>query len=106
MAKFLKIELFIPKKYVVNLANALNERSILKYENYDYVYAISNVVGNFRPIEGSNPFIGEIGKVSEVEEVKMEFRIESENLEETKKVIELIHPYEKPVVNIMELIEW
>ncbi|WP_420836566.1 hypothetical protein [Anaerosphaera multitolerans] len=106
MAKFLKIELFIPEEYVVKLANALNENSILKYGNYDYVFTTSKVVGNFRPIEGANPNIGEIGVVSEVDEVKMEFRIVEEDLEEVKKIVELIHPYEEPVVNIIKLVSW
>ncbi|EFI41711.1 hypothetical protein HMPREF0629_00335 [Peptoniphilus sp. oral taxon 386 str. F0131] len=105
LQKHLKVEVFIPKEYVVKVANALNERDILKEGHYDYVFALSEVRGHFRPIEGANPFNGEIGVVSELDEVKMEFRIRENDLADVKRIIELNHPYEEPVVNVYELID-
>lgn len=105
MTKYLKIEVFIPKENLVELANSLNEKDILRDGNYDYVFATTNVTGSFRPLEGANPHIGKIGEVSQVEEVKLEFRINRDDLDEFKRTIELIHPYEEPVVNIIELLE-
>lgn len=105
MTKHLKVEIFVPEEYVVNIVNGLNEKDMLKEGNYDYVFATSKVSGNFRPIEGANPFSGEIGVVAKCEEIKMEFRIKSEDLDELRKIIELKHPYEEPVINIMELID-
>ena len=105
MSKHLKIEVFVPEEYVVNIVNGLNSNDILKEGHYDYVFATTKVKGHFRPIEGANPFSGEIGVVQECDEVKMEFRIREEDLSEVKKVIELKHPYEEPIINIIELID-
>lgn len=102
--KYLKVEVFIPEGYVVEFANRLNEEGLLKDGNYDYVFATSKVKGHFRPIEGATPFIGEIGRVCEVEEIKIEFRIKDIYLDKLKDIISVVHPYEEPVVNIIELI--
>ena len=105
MSKYFKVEVFVPEEYVVNIVNGLNANDILKEGNYDYVFATTKVKGHFRPIEGANPFKGEIGVVHECDEIKMEFRVSEEDLDEVKKVIELKHPYEEPIVNIMELFD-
>lgn len=101
--KFLKVEVFIPKEFVTQLANELNENGVLEFDNYDYVFSTTPVIGRFRPLEGANPYLGAIGKVEEVEEMKMEFRIEERYLEEVLRIVDLVHPYETPVINVIEL---
>lgn len=105
MTKYVKVEVFVPEDYVVNIANALNAKDIIREGCYDYVFGVSNVKGHFRPIDGANPFSGKIGVVNEVDEVKMEFRIKYEDINEVKKIIEREHPYEEPVVNYIALID-
>lgn len=105
MSKHYKVEVFVPEEYVVDIVNGLNGNSILKEGHYDYVFATSKVTGHFRPIEGANPFIGEIGVVQECEEIKMEFNIRAEDLREVRKIIESKHPYDEPVINFIELVD-
>lgn len=102
--EFLKVEVYIPEEYVIKLANELNERDILKEALYDYVFASTSVKGHFRPLEGANPFSGKVGVVNEVPEVKMEFRIKKCHKEDVEKIIDIVHPYEDPVVNFIELL--
>ncbi|EGY80593.1 hypothetical protein [Peptoniphilus indolicus] len=102
--EYIKVEVYIPEENVIKLVNALNEEGILRDGNYDYVFATSNVTGHFRPIEGANPYTGEIGVVSEIREVRLEFRIRSAELDFVKDVIKECHPYEEPVVNYLELL--
>lgn len=102
--EYIKVEVFVPEENVVEIVNALNEKDILKDGNYDYVFATSYVTGHFRPIEGSNPHIGEIGIVSEVKEVKMEFRIKSKDFEKVNDILREYHPYEDPIINYIELL--
>ena len=44
-------------------------------------------------------------KIEEVQESKLEFRIRREDLEETMRIIKENHPYEVPVINVIELID-
>lgn len=64
----------------------------------------SPVVGTWRPLKGTHPFIGEEGKVSCEPELKVEVTIKAENLSETIKAVRAVHPYEEPVINAIPFV--
>lgn len=99
-----KIEVYIPEEYVVRLREELNKANACKIGNYDNTISFSKVKGYWRPLEGSNPFNGEIGSICEGEECKVEFRCKKEYIRNAIKVIKEIHPYEEPVYNIIPVI--
>lgn len=101
--KFVKIEVFIPRENTKKLMEKVNEGGFLKEKNYDFCYAETRVIGHFRPIEGANPYIGRLGKIEDVLENKVEFRIRQEDLSKVMKIIKENHPYEVPVINVIEL---
>lgn len=102
--RYLKVELFVPEEVVVELANDLNEADILKEGCYDYAFSTMPVEGHWRPLEGADPYDGDVGKVQARPEIKMEFRIREEDREEVQRIIDRIHPYEVPVVNYIPLV--
>lgn len=102
---FIKVEVFIPPEFVIKLANELNERGLLRQGHYDYAFSTTEVTGHWRPLEGASPYDGEIGVVSEEKEIKMEFRIYEEDLEEVNRIIRMIHPYESPAINYIRVID-
>lgn len=100
---YLKVEVFIPRKNVVELANELNENGFLQEGFYDYAFSTTLAMGHWRPLEGANPYDGEIGVVKEAEEIKMEFRIKEEEREDVHRIINRVHPFETPVINYIVL---
>ncbi len=100
-----KVEVYIPKDYVTSLANELNSHDFLQEGCYDYAFSTTLVKGHWRPLEGARPFDGEVGKVSEEDEIKMEFVVQKEVLGDVLHVIRRIHPYEVPAINCMDLLE-
>lgn len=102
--KYLKIEIFVPPQNVNDIINAIND-DYLGDNNYDYVYSETLVKGHFRPLEGASPHIGDINKIETIDEMKVEFRIKKEDLNEVMRIIRREHPYEVPVINVIELIE-
>lgn len=103
--EFLKLEVFIPVGHEDSVIEALNSAGFLKEGNYDYCYATSLVKGHFRPLDDAQPYIGQSGELSEVDEVKLECRIRSEHRKEAEALIRLAHPYEIPVMNFMVLLD-
>ncbi|WP_058485358.1 divalent cation tolerance protein CutA [Defluviitalea phaphyphila] len=102
-----KIECFIPEEYVDKVREELNKIGALTIdENYDYCMAVSKVKGSWRPLEGTNPYKGEVGEICEAEEAKIEFVCKDEVYKEAVKVIKKIHPYEKPVINVISLLNY
>lgn len=101
----LKIECFIPAEYVGRLRDELNQVGALSVDGlYDYCMAVSMVRGSWRPLEGSSPYKGETGKICEAEEAKVEFTCKRELYETVIQTIKKVHPYEKPVINVIPLI--
>lgn len=101
---YLKVEIFVPTSYIKELITALNQAGLLKDGNYDYCYSYTPVKGHFRPLDGAKPFIGEVGEIEEVDELKVEFRIKATDKELAESIIFEKHPYETPVFNFIELV--
>lgn len=105
MEKFtnIKLEIFVPQDHALNLRDELAKIGVGVIGNYDHCVALTAVRGFFRPMEGSNPYEGEIGRISEVMEYKLEVNCKRELVNKAIKVIKQIHPYEEPLINIIPL---
>ncbi len=103
--KYIKLEIFIPESHFKQLQDLLQKIDAGHIGNYDSCLSYSKVIGTWRPLEGTKPYIGEHNKISEEEEYKVEVTIKSENLKSTIEAIKSIHPYEEPVINAIPLLE-
>ena len=101
--KYFKLEVFIPETHFRQCAMALQEADAGHIGNYDSCLSYSKVIGTWRPLKGTNPYIGEEGVVSEEEEIKIEATVKRENLEKTIMAVKKVHPYEEPVINVIPL---
>lgn len=103
---YAKMETFIPEEYVYALREELNKAGALTTDDcYDYCMAVSKVKGSWRPLEGTNPFKGSIGEIYESSEAKVEFTCRTGSLKAAAMAIKRVHPYEKPVINVIPLLE-
>lgn len=98
-----KLEIFVPQEYALKIRDELAHIGVGRIGNYDHCVALSAVRGFFRPLEGSNPFEGEIGKISEVAEYKIEVNCRRDLVNEAIKVIRNNHPYEEFAINVIPL---
>ena len=101
--RFFKLEIFIPETHFADLRKALQSADAGHIGNYDCCLSYSRVIGTWRPLPGTDPFIGEEGKISEEEELKVEVTVKGNRLEETIEAVKAAHPYEEPVINVIEL---
>lgn len=77
---------------------------MLTVRNYDNVIFNSHVSGYWRPLEKATPYEGTKGEISFGTECKMEFRCFLKNIEEVKRVIKSVHPYEEPIINLIPIL--
>ncbi len=101
--KFFKLEIFIPETHLPDLQAALRDAGAGHIGNYDSCLAYSRVTGVWRPLDGSNPYIGRAGEVSEEPELKVEVTVRAKLLEGTLAAVRRVHPYEEPVINVIPL---
>ena len=101
---YCKLEIFLPESHFPALQEALRSVDAGHIGRYDSCLSYSPVIGTWRPLTGTHPYIGEQGTVSREPELKVEVTIRAEKLEETVAMIKAVHPYEEPVINAIPLV--
>jgi len=99
-----KIETYIPEEALKDIQEALlavDAGHIGKYRGCMNWYPVT---GSWIPLEGSQPLIGNINERSIEPELKVEVVIKDEQTEETVSAIRWVHPYEEPVINVIQLV--
>jgi hypothetical protein len=101
---YVKIEIFIPETYIDTLRDELNKVDVGHIGNYDNCISITKVRGYWRPLSGATPHQGEIGQISAGYECKVEVSCRVQDVDAALKKIREIHPYDKPLINIIPLL--
>ena len=91
-----KICFTVPVEHCEQVKTAMFQAGAGRFEGYDL--QCWQVLGQaeFRPLPGSNPTIGESGKLEKVPEYKVEMFCEDEFLETAIAAMKSAHPYEGP----------
>ncbi|MBQ9066520.1 MAG: divalent cation tolerance protein CutA [Clostridia bacterium] len=100
---YCKIEIFLPGSHLRPLQKALQEVDAGHIGNYDSCLSYSPVTGTWRPLDGTTPYLGKQGEISEEPELKVEVTIRTEEVDRTLDAIRKVHPYEEPVINVLPL---
>lgn len=105
MSKIYKIITFVPIKDAQKLRQAMGDAGAGILGNYHHASFSTKGVGRFIPRDGAHPTIGEVGKMSEVEEEKIEVICEKEKVKEIIVAIKKNHPYEEVPLEIYQLVD-
>ncbi len=104
MSELVKIVVTVPEKDADALRRAIGEADGGRIGNYTHCSFSVKGIGRFRPEQGADPTIGEVGKLEEVIEERIEITCEKENLNKIIKAIRNKHPYEEPTIDTYPLI--
>jgi hypothetical protein len=95
---------FIPPECLDRLQAALTHAGAGRVGNYDHCMAVSPVTGYWRPLQGSNPYQGELGKIESAAELKVETSCRREHVAQVIQAIRSVHPYEEPVIQVLPIL--
>jgi dinuclear metal center YbgI/SA1388 family protein len=97
------IALYVPPVEAQRVAEAVHQAGAGVIGNYSHCLNSYTVDGQFKPLSGSNPTIGETGEMEKMEEMKLEFFVDEPLLQKVIQAIENSHPYETPAYAISTL---
>lgn len=100
----LKLSFFVPESHLDAVKEAVFAAGAGRMGDYEYCCWQTKGLGQFRPLPGSDPHIGEQGKVEQVEEWKVELVLEDACREAVLKALKGAHPYEVPAFDLMPLL--
>lgn len=98
-----KIVIFVPETHTDIVREAMGVAGAGKIGNYSFCTFSSKGVGRFKPEQGANPHIGQVGKVEEVLEERIETVCSREKLQEVIQAIKGVHPYDEIAMDVYPL---
>lgn len=98
-----KLCFFVPDSHVDVVKNAVFAAGGGRIGDYDHCAWQVLGLGQFRPLDGSQPFIGEAGQVEQVEEWKVELVVADELIRAAVEALKHSHPYETPAYEVWRL---
>ncbi len=98
-----KICIYVPENSVENVKQALFDAGAGRIGNYDCCCWQSTGIGQFRPLQNSNPAIGSLNEIEQVKEIKIELVCEDDLVKSAIQAMKDSHPYEEPAYDVWEL---
>jgi hypothetical protein len=99
-----KICVFIPVSHKEIVKKAMFNAGAGRLGNYASCSFETLGKGQFMPLEGSSPYIGNKDKVEIVEEYKVEMLCHDDDIRNVIKALKESHPYEEPAYDIIQLV--
>lgn len=99
-----KVVTFVPVKDAEKVRMAMGDAGAGVLGNYTHASFSVRGVGRFLPGEGAQPAIGEVGKLEEVEEERIEMICQKEKVKAVVAAIRRTHPYEEIPLEIYTLV--
>ena len=90
-----KIEIYIPESHLEQVKLAMLDAGAGRVGDYDACAWQTLGQGQYRPLEGSQPFIGTKDKIETVTEYKVELVCAEQFLQAVVEAIKASHPYEE-----------
>lgn len=98
-----KLCFYVPESHLDVVKNAVFGAGAGRIGNYDSCCWQGLGQGQFRPLSGSNAFIGQAGVLEHVAEWKVELVVADELIHDAVKALRKAHPYETPAFEVWRL---
>lgn len=95
-----KLVFFVPETHKEIVKQAVFAKGAGRYQNYDCCSWETQGTGQFRAMEGSQPFIGQQGTIERVHEYRVETICQAEFLPAVLQSLIDAHPYETPAYEV------
>ncbi|MEE1869755.1 YqfO family protein [Pseudomonas auratipiscis] len=98
-----KLAFFVPPSHVEVVKAAVFAAGGGRIGDYDCCAWQVLGQGQFRPLDGSQPFIGQTGVVEQVEEWRVELVVADELIQSVVAALKHSHPYQTPAYEVWQL---
>ncbi|MBC3798170.1 Nif3-like dinuclear metal center hexameric protein [Acetobacterium tundrae] len=100
---YFKLVVYAPAEATDKIIDVFGKNGAGSIGVYDYCTYRSSGIGTFRPLQGANPFIGEVDAITSVDEDRIEAIVPEELLKQLILQLKKNHPYEEMAYDIIPL---
>lgn len=101
-----KLAFFVPPSHVDVVKAAVFAAGGGRIGDYDHCAWQTLGQGQFRPLDGSQPYLGQAGQVEQVDEWKVELVVADDLVAQVVAALKASHPYETPAYEVWRLAEF
>ncbi|MGM0783343.1 MAG: NGG1p interacting factor NIF3 [Pseudomonadota bacterium] len=98
-----KLAFFVPTDDAETVKEAVFATGAGRIGDYEACCFQTPGTGQFRPLDGANPHIGQVGDLERVEELKVELVCEDDLIRQAMAALREAHPYEEPAFDVWKL---
>ncbi|MCW8884288.1 MAG: YqfO family protein [Motiliproteus sp.] len=100
-----KLCFYVPESHLEVVKTTLFSIGVGKIGNYDSCCWQVLGRGQFRPLEGSSPYLGQSGEVEAVAEYKVEMVCEDGLIKQAVEAMKQSHPYEEVAFDVFQMVD-
>lgn len=94
---------FVPESHLETTKNALFAAGAGRIGDYDCCAWQCKGQGQFRPLDGSQPFLGQTGELERVDEFRVELVCRDDLIRTALQALKEAHPYEEPAYEVYRM---
>lgn len=100
-----KVIFFVPESHLETVKSAMFDAGAGHIGNYDCCAWQVKGEGQFRPLKGSNAYLGQRNKLEKLEEYRVELVCCEDNIKAAIIALKESHPYETPAFEVLQMID-
>ncbi|QIO09346.1 NGG1p interacting factor NIF3 [Acinetobacter lanii] len=101
----LKLIYYVPESHFESTKLAIFEAGAGGIGNYEHCAWQVLGTGQFKPVKGANPFIGQLDQLEQVPEWRVETIVPEQKVKQVAEALKASHPYEEPAFEFIQIIE-
>jgi hypothetical protein len=101
-----KIVVTVPETHADAVRKALGDAGAGVFGNYSHCSITTTVTGRWLAQAGANPHVGEVGKMEQTQEEKIEVVCSVEKVKEVIDAAKKVHPYDQPTFDVYPLLDF
>ncbi|MDS7933462.1 NGG1p interacting factor NIF3 [Acinetobacter sp. V91_7] len=101
----LKLIYYVPESHLELTKQAIFSAGAGGIGNYEHCAWQVKGIGQFKPVKGADPYIGQLNELEQVDEWRVETIVLEEKASAVAKSLKASHPYEEPAFEFIQIIE-
>ncbi|MEQ1308022.1 NGG1p interacting factor NIF3 [Acinetobacter bereziniae] len=101
----LKLIYYVPESHLEITKQAIFDAGAGGIGDYEHCAWQVLGIGQFKPIKGAKPFIGELGHLEQLPEWRVETIVPEPKARSVAKALKTSHPYEEPAFEFIQMID-
>ena len=101
----LKLIYYVPESHLESTKQAVFAAGAGGIGNYEQCAWQVKGIGQFKPVKGAKPFLGQLEELEQIEEWRVETIVSETHAKQVTQALQASHPYEEPAFEFIQMVD-